>query len=505
MTELLIGLDVGTTSTKAQAFDLRGKVMASASHGYGLITPHPDWVEQDPEELWGAVVEALRGIVGQLRPADRVLALAQSSQAGTTIPVDGDGRPTYNAFSWMDQRAHAQAAAVREALGPDFIYRTTGWPLIDGLPLQHVRWLQENRPERFAAARHFLFVNDFIGLRLTGELCMNQTDAGITQLFSIAGGDWDDRLLEWAGIRRDQLSRMRPSGYPFGCLTAAAALATGLPPGLPVVNGAHDQYCTAIGAGVMQPGKVLLSCGTAWVLLAVPESREVALRTGMATGRHVLAGRWGAMRSLGAVGTSVEWLLDNVWGGREPGATRAALYDALNQGAARSAPGAGGLLFYPLAGGRGGSFGPARGGVLGLTLSHSRDDLARAVMEGIVCELRWAIEEISAAGVAVSELRMTGGAARSPLWPQIVADVTRVPVGLPATTESASRGAAILAGVGAGVYPNAEAGFAAFQGAGAHLAPDPALEALYDAAFATYKELSQDVITRLARLGRPAS
>ena len=491
MADLLIGLDVGTTATKALLFDLEGRVLDSASRGYGLHTPQPGWVEQYPEALWRAVVEVLRAVASQLGPDDRVLALAQSSQAGTTIPVDAAGAPLGNAISWMDTRASDQAEAVRTQVGAEFIRTTTGWPLQGALPLQHIGWFRDNRPQLYAAARHYLFVNDFIGYRLTGRLCMNPTDAGITQLFNIATGDWDERLLALVGVRRDQLSPMHPAGHLVGTLKNETAAETGLPAGLPVANGAHDQYCAAVGTGVMQPGKVMLSCGTAWVVLAVIDDLEVGLRSGTAIGRHVLEGRWGAMRSIGAVGSSLEWLIDNVWGGRAAGADRAELYAAINAGAARAAPGVGGLLCYPLAGGHAAGFGPARGGFVGLSLPHTRDDMARAVMEGIAFELRWAVAEMRQAGIEVAELRMVGGAAQSDVWPQVVADVTAIPVVLPSMSQAASRGAAILAGTAVGIFSDPQAGYAAFRGSETNLAPNSAMRQLYDEMFATYQELNK--------------
>jgi xylulokinase len=455
---MLLGLDVGTTATKALLFDLEGNVRASASAPYGLISPQAGWVEQDPEALWRAVVTVLRSIVSRLQPGQQVLALAQSSQGGTTVPVDAAGQPTYNAISWMDGRAQAEYEGLRRQYGGEVFSHKTGWPLMAGLPLQHIRWLRDQQPNTFARSRHFLFVNDFIGRRLTAEFSMNPSDASITQLLDIETGDWDDWLLMLAGIRRDQLSPMYPSGVMVGKLTAEASAATGLPAGLPVINGAHDQYCAAVGMQVTKPGSVLLSCGTAWVLLAVPEDLDVGRRSDMALSCHAVSGRWGAIRSLGAVGTSLDWLIDNIWAEQEgaPTVPRSVLYQAINTAAARSGPGAHGLIFCPLAGGHAGSYGVAQGGFLGLTLTHERGDLSRAVMEGVACELRWALDEIRAAGVTAEALTMVGGAARSPLWPQIVADVTGVSVSVPAITEAASWGAAVLAGIGVGVFEGVE-------------------------------------------------
>lgn len=493
MADVLIGLDVGTTATKAQAFGADGRTLASASCGYGLITPEPGWVEQSPDDLLHAASEAVRRVLEQLDSRDHVRGLALSSQGGTTIPVDAEGRPTYNAISWMDQRSAEQAQRVRDALGSDYVRGTTGWPLQNLLPLQHIAWLHDNHPDCFNATRHFLFVNDFVGRWLTGELAMDPTNAGITQLFNVRTGDWEDQLLAVANIGRHQLSPILPCGRVIGGVTARASADTGLPAGIPIVNGAHDQYCAAIGAGVTRPGQVLLSCGTAWVVLAVPDTPEAGLAAQMAIGRHAVADRWGGIRSLGGVGTSIEWLLDTVWGGRDSLQSRESLYRAVNAEAAAAVPGVDGLRFYPLAGGHASTYGPGRGGFIGLTLSHTRGDLARAVMEGIAFELRWVIEEMRAAGVATSGLRMVGGASASFVWPQIVADITNVEVTLPDTREAAARGAAILAGVGVGLFADPESGYAAFDGQETRLQPQPDHVARYADAFESYRRMAPQV------------
>ncbi|NLE44981.1 MAG: hypothetical protein GX620_09700 [Chloroflexi bacterium] len=490
--DLLLGLDVGTTATKALLFDLCGHVVASASYQYGLITPHEGWVEQDPEDLWRGVVETTRAVARDLRPEDRVLALSQSSQGGTTIPVDADGCPTYNAISWMDQRAVIQADRLRDEWGDEFVRATTGWAPFSGLPLQHIAWLRDNRPDVFEASRYFLFVNDFIGYRLTGEFCMNPSDASITQLFNIAEVDWDDRLLTSAGIRRDQLSPVHESGHVVGHITRAASEATGLPTSVLVANGAHDQYCAAVGIGVYHPGRVMLSSGTAWVILAVPENIDIGLGTGMSMSCHAVPGRWGALRSLGGVGTSLEWFLDQVWeGGRSRTESRSVgrggLYDEITEAVRRSPPGAEGLLFFPLSGGHSVQTGVTHGGFVGLSLSHSRDDMARAVLEGVAFELRWVLDEIQAGGLRVDELKMVGGAARSSVWPRIVADITGVPVALPSVTEAACLGAAALSGVGAGVFPSAEETFGYLTEQESRVDPANDLKPIYDGRFARYQ------------------
>jgi sugar (pentulose or hexulose) kinase len=248
---------------------------------------------------------------------------------------------------------------------------------------------------------------------------------------------------------------------------------------------------------VVRPGTVLLSSGTAWVILAVPQDLKTGLASGMAISCHAVPGRWGAIRSLGGVGASLEWLLKTLGLAGSDAQARAAGYAALNAAALRSEPGARGLLFYPLAGGHSRT-GAGHGGFLHLALEHECGDMARAVMEGTCFELRWALDEIKARGVPVDTLTVVGGAATSPLWPQIIADSTGIPVSLPADRQAAARGAAILAGVGAGVVADMEGGFGRSGEQPAVLRPAllrPGNRAHYEAAFARYHKTYERVYT----------
>jgi len=509
--DLLLGLDVGTTATKALLLNVEGKVVASASYSYGLMTPHEDWVEQDPEDLWRGVVATCRKVLEKVKPQDRVLALSISSQGGTTIPVDADGQPVYNAISWMDHRAHDQAEQLRGAVGDDRVYEVSGWQLGDGLPLLHISWLRQCAPETFASARYFLFVNDFIVYRLTGELCMDPSDAGITQLYNIAQGQWDSHMLEMAGIRPDQLSPVRNSGVVVGQLTAEAGQETGLPRSALVVNGAHDQYCAALGAGVLKPGDVMLSCGTAWVILCLTEQLELDPEQRLSISPSAIPNKWGALKSLGGVGACMEWFLRNLWENISCCAPGPDLYNELNRRVNAVPAGSKGLIFFPSSSGYGRG---SRGAFIGLTLSHSRDDMARAVMEGIAFELRWTMADLgfSESGdsapmgfsslPAIRELRMVGGAAASPVWPKIVADITNIPVVLPSTTEAASCGAAILAGVGRGTFPNPEAGYRILSGRETLLEPSEENVRRYNELFRIYQNVSQQILDSLSSQSR---
>jgi xylulokinase len=491
--DLLLGLDVGTTATKALLMDVKGKVIASASYGYGLITPHENWVEQNPDDLWNGVVTTIRKVLEHVTSGDKVIALSLSTQGGTLIPVDADYRPVTNAISWMDHRAHEQAEQMRQSLEKDRLYEISGWDIYDGLPLLSIIWLKQNAIE-FKLVKYFLFVNDFIIHRLTGHLCMDPSNAGITQLYNIASGQWDKDMLGIAGIESDQLSPVRNSGLSVGNLTHQASKETGLPESVLVVNGAHDQYCAALGSGVLEPGDVMLSCGTAWVILGVMDKLQMDPDKRLSISPHVIPNRWGALRSMGAVGSCMEWFLDNFWDKKD---NRSELYDDLNKSVEKVSSGSKGLIFFPSSGG----YGPGkRGAFIGLSISHTRSEMARAIMEGIAFDLRWTMEEVHKASIESKLLRMVGGAASSPTWTQIVMDVTQTPVIVPSVTQSASFGAAILAGFGCGVFSDLKEAYQALSGTEKRLKPDDDNVNIYDKLFNIYKDTFQQVGDSLLKL-----
>jgi len=491
--DLLLGLDVGTTATKALLIDINGKTIASSSHTYGLITPHKDWVEQDPNDLWKGVTTTIRKVLEHLKPEDRVLALSLSTQGGTTIPVDADYQPVSNAISWMDHRAYEQAEQIRNSLDESKMYEVTGWDIYDGLPLLHIVWLRQNTPEIFKSTKHFLFVNDYIIQRLTGKTCMDPSNAGITQLYNIATGQWDKDMLEIAEITPDQLSPMQKSGFVVGNVTKEASKETGLSESTIIVNGAHDQYCAALGSGVIEPGDVMLSCGTAWVILGVMDKLRLDPKRRLSISPHIISDRWGALRSMGAVGACMEWFLDNIWTKKD----RQSQYDEINECADKVPEGSRGLIFYPSSGGYGHG---TRGGFIGLSIEHSRGDMARSVMEGIAFDLRWTLEEVHEAGIKSKVLRMVGGAASSSVWTKIVADVTQIPVVLPSITQSASYGAAILAGIGSKVFSSPSEAYQSLSGQEKLIEPDVDNINKYDRIFHIYKDSFQQISDSLLKL-----
>jgi len=323
---------------------------------------------------------------------------------------------------------------------------------------------------------------------------MNASNAAGVQLIDISTGRWSHELCALAGIEPDRLSPLQPTGTMIGKITAEASGTTGLSTETLVINGGHDQVCSALGLGITGSGKALLAGGTAWVVTTVVDNPTAnTVPTNMNISFHAVPQRWTAGQSLGGVGASLEWLVNRCWGGVEAAPTRVQMYAALNSELAKITPtsGGNGLYFLPLTGGHHTPAGMQQGGFVGLRLDHSRADMAQAVLEGAAFELRWALEDIRQAGMPMARLWLVGGAAQSPVWPPIIANVTALPLCLPQRNHWPALGAAILAGVGAGVFETIETGQTRFQKPAQYIAPDRKWVALYDERFATYQQINR--------------
>jgi xylulokinase len=493
--DAILGLDIGTTSTKAVLFDRSGTELAAAERAYRLRTPQPGWVEQDPEELWQALLQVLRAIadVAEASLRGRRVPLALAAQSGSLLPAAVDGTPVSPVITWLDGRSEALVQRWKAEGVEARVRAVSGWHLYPGLCLPTIAWLCQHQPAVFAAAGRYFSVNDFLIHRLTGRFCTNPSNGGGMQLLDVATGGWSADLCALAGIEPRQLSPVQPAGTVIGRITPEVSRWTGLPAGTVVVNGGHDQGCTALGLGVTSPGKILLGSGTAWVVTGVTDAPDVAaLPPSLDLNFHPAPQRWTVSQSLGGLGASLEWLLQQCWQGSDPDTapSRAEAYAALDGELERTAPGANGLLGVPLSGGHAAPAGEQSGGLWGLRLDHSRADMARALMEGAAYELRWALEPVRQAKLPIERMWMIGGAAQSPLWPAIVADVTGLPLSLPLGQHWPAIGAAILAGVGAGLYDSVSDGQARFQRPARQVEPDPDRMRIYDEGFGVYQQLA---------------
>ncbi len=463
MRDLLLGVDVGTSAVKAVLVSAEGRVLASSGQGYALDRPAPGRAEQRAEDWWRALVASVREVT-KAADAGRIAALGLSTQGGTLVPVDALGRALCPAVSWMDTRAALQQAEFETRVGGARMHEITGWAMCGGLNALQILWLRQNLPEAFRVAAKFLSVPGYLTQRLTGRAAVDASSGGIEQLMDIRTGRWSESVLEVLGIDERRLADPVSAQEAVGVLTAEAAEALGLPESVLVAAGGHDQYCAALGAGAAARSDRLLATGTAWVVVAVSDAYPSESLSRASVSRHVVPGLWGALLSLEGGGSSLAWLRR---------ALSASSFEQLDKMAADCPAGVGGLRFYPYFSGAEYPAGlqKAEAGFSGLSLSHGAGHMARAVMEGVACQAVWMLEAFGRS--AEGALILTGGASRSPLWTQMIADIAGRALTLPSTPDAGCLGAAALAGAAAGLFSSPEQGASILAGKRRQVDPGP--------------------------------
>lgn len=455
LTPVVIGLDVGTTNAKALAYDATCAGWAAASRELPLIADAPGRAEQDPERVLEASLATLAEAAAAVTArGGRVAGVCLSTAMHGLVGLDAAGRPLTRLITWADQRAAAQARALRASPDSASLARRTGAPLHAMTPLAKLRWFREEAPDTFGRVRRWISPKELLLKRLLGADVVDQSVAGATGLFNLERADWDDEALALAGVAREQLGLPVPSATVLRGLPPELATRLGLDAGTPFVVGASDGALANLGAGAIAPGVAACTVGTSGaVRIAVPKPG------GDPAGRlfcYPLApGRWIAGAAVNDGGVPLRWLRDAVFPDVRDAARARGInpYQALTELAATAPPGAGGLFFVPgLSGERAPQRSPeARGALFGLTLAHGRGHVIRAVMEGVMLQLAGVLRRIEAMGLPISEVRSSGGAARSALWRQIMADAFGRPVSLMETEQASALGAALLGMVSLGL------------------------------------------------------
>jgi xylulokinase len=438
----LLGIDLGTTTGRAAIFTLDGTEVSAAYREMPVQYPRPLWAQVDPEEWWDGITRVVREAIAKAGiPPSRIAAIGLSGLMHAPVLLDGDGRPVAPAMLWMDQRCGPQVEALRRDYAAHGI--NTPFGVTTGVSAPKLRWIAEAQPDVMARARVIVLPKDFIRYRLTDALGTDPSDAGGTGLFDRERGDWAWEMVRLTGTPRELMPKVDPSVALAGRVTAEAAQATGLAEGTPVAVGGADTLCTRLGVGILEPDEVCMYLGTAaWITQMGSPLRD---------GSRPLRG-FGATSTTGA---ALRWVRDLF--ASTPDESVAKWYETLTRPAAEVEPGAEGLLFLPhLMGERGPWPDPlAQGALVGLTLRHGRPDVVRAVLEGTAFQLRRLIEARMGDGSS-GEARprsgvACGGAARSSLWMQVIADVTRLALRVPAVVEAGVLGAAMLGGAAVGL------------------------------------------------------
>src|SRR5690606_37778509 len=453
----VLGMDVSTTATKALLVDETGKVVGVGSVEYPYDTPRPLWSEQDPRYWWDAAVGAIRKAFDQTGvSADEVAAIGLTGQMHGSVLLDDAGEVVRPAILWNDQRTEEECDEIRRRIGKERLIQITGNDALTGFTAPKLLWVQRHEPENWERVRHILLPKDYVRYRLTGEFAIDVADGSGTILFDLARRTWSDEILDALGLDRSLFPDTHEGPDVTGALSAAAAEATGLRAGTPVVAGGGDQSANAVGVGAIRPGIVALSLGTSGVVFAATEEPFTQAEGRLHAFCHAVPDRWHRMGVMLSAAGSLRWLRDAVAPDKS--------FDELVAGAAEVEPGAECLMFLPyLSGERTSHPDPhARGAFVGLTVRHDLRHLTRAVLEDVAYGLLDSLQLMMETGLArPHEIRASGGGTRSQLWCQILADVLGTQIATIPDAEGAAYGAALLAAVGAGWFPTADEACAA--------------------------------------------
>jgi xylulokinase len=446
----LLGLDISTTGAKALIINEGGQVVAAHTTPQTVSIPHPLWSEQNPADWWEGIAVSIRAALqaANLRGED-IAAIGLTGQMHGLVLLDASGQVLRPSILWNDQRTQAQCDEMTAKIGFKRLIELTGNQALTGFTAPKILWVRDHEPEVYAQVAHILLPKDYIRYCLTGDYATDLAGAAGTSLLNVAQRAWSQEVLDALEIPADWLPKTHEGPEITGVVSAAAAAATGLKAGTPVVGGGGDQAAGAVGVGAVKPGIMSLVVGTSGVVFAPlaqyayePEGRLHAFC-------HAVPGMWHFMGVMLSAAGSLQWFRDTLAAGEA--------FDDLLQPAAAVSPGSDGLLFLPyLTGERTPHPDPlARGALVGLTVRHTRAHLTRAVLEGVAFGLKDGFNLIANAGLPDKiEVRVSGGGARSPLWKQILADVLGATLVSTNSTEGAAYGAALLAAVGAKVYPD---------------------------------------------------
>jgi xylulokinase len=493
-----LGIDVGTGGTRALIVDAAGHVVASATEDHkAFASPQIGWAEQDPNDWWHACGIAVRKALAlsQLRN-DQIAGVGLSGQMHGAVLLDAQDRVVRPALIWCDVRTEEQCRELTAQVGVDRLIQLTSNPALANFTITKCMWVRENEPENWQKVRSLMLPKDYVRLRLTDERATDVADASGTLLLDVAHRQWSKEILELAHIDESLLPSLYESPEICGQVSAAGAAATGLRPGTPVVAGAGDQAAGAIGMGVVLPGAVSATIGSSGVVLAATDSPALDPKGRLHTFCHAVPGRWIVMGVTQAAGLSLRWFRDQFASGNNGcvesrGESRVESYGELTAEAASAPPGCRGLLWAPyLMGERTPHVDPAaRAMLVGLTASHTRAYVIRAILEGVAFSLRDTFTIFHEIAIPIGVIRLGGGGARSALWRQIQADVYGRRVETVAAEEGAAYGAAILAGVGAKAWPSVDEACAAVVRVAGNTDANPETSRVMEKAYAEYRRI----------------
>jgi len=501
----LLGIDVGTSGTKTALFGIDGKLIAAHTEDYPLYQPNNGWAEQDPNDWWRATVEGIRAVLAKAGGAE-IKGIGLSGQMHGLVMLDRNGESLRHSIIWCDQRTEAEAKDMDSILGPKRIIEITANATMTSFTAAKILWVKKNEPEIYEKCTNILLPKDYIRYKLTGEFATEVSDASGMQLMDVPKRDWSSEMCEKLGIDMKLLAKMYESQDVTGVTSTECAELTGLASGIPVVGGAGDNPAAAVGTGVVVQGKAFTTIGSSAVVYAVSDDVRIDIDGRVHALCASVPGKWTVMSCTQAAGLSIQWLRNNICMDeiREAEAAGIDSYDLMDKLVEAVPIGADRLLFLPYLMGERSPHpdADARGVFFGLSGVHGRANLIRAVREGVAFSQLECVEVFREMGVPVDDMMLTGGGAKSPVWRQMLADLYGCPVSIPASSEGAALGAAILAGVGTGVYSSLPEACAQLIGKGETVMPDENRGKEYAPYFELYKQLYRSLKVDFKTLGK---
>jgi xylulokinase len=486
----LLGIDVGTTGCKAALFSTEGRMLSSAYEEYDVQRPQPGRAELDAVEVWGKVERMIAQVVSAA--ADPVTALCVSSLGEAVVPVTRDRRILGPSVLNFDVRGEEYLESLHRALPDERLYQINGNTLGNHYSLTKLKWIKEHQPELYAAAFKFLHWGSFVSFMLGAKPIVDYALANRTLLFDIGRETWSDDLLAWAGLDRDRLPDTAPSGTVTGTVSDQAAARLGLPPGVTIVSGAHDQCCSAVGCGVIAEGRAVYGMGTFLCITPVFTTRRdpsAMIERGLNTEHHAVPGQYVCF-IYNQGGSLVKWLRDTFAAAEHRQAQQEGrdvypdLFAELPEGPSPVV-----VLPHFAVTGPPEFIADSCGVVTGLHLETTRGEILKGIVEGTTFYLKEIVDSLPPTGIAITDYRAVGGGSKSDVWIQICADIMGQPFTRPKITEAGALGAAIMAGVGSGVFPSYEAGVEAMVKLERTFEPDMQRHRLYQGRFEKYRRL----------------
>ena len=491
---LLIGIDIGTSGTKTLLCDERGRILASVTEEYPLSRPQPNWSEQEPEDWWQATERSVKGVLREANVDGReVKGIGLSGQMHGLVLLDENNEVLRPAILWNDQRTAEECAEITSKIGAGRLIDLTCNPALTGFTAPKILWVRKHEPEIYEKARHILLPKDYIRFRLTGEFATEMSDASGMLLLDVKNRCWSKAVLSELGIDEALLPACHESQEVSGRLTAEVGAELGLSHNTAVVGGGGDQAAGAVGNGIVKTGVISATLGTSGVVFAFSDDVQTDPLGRVHTFCHGVPGKWHVMGVMLSAGGSLQWYRNNLGELECDQARRMDVdpYEILCEEAEAAPAGSEGLIFLPyLTGERTPHANPnAKAGWIGLTARHGKAEMIRSTLEGISYGMRDSLEIIKGMGVEVSEIRISGGGARSRLWRQICADVFNHPVCTINASEGPAFGVALLAGVGTGVWGSVEEACEQTIKVVSETPVNPAEAAIYERYYPVYQKL----------------